>query len=109
MTFDPSALHPAVAAKGGLSSPSLGPSEQTYAETLTALVDSQRSREELVEAASVLNPLLDDQLALEAVAAKILKAAQGARDARSGMGCDLALDDLRLGLDDARAQLGQRS
>lgn len=108
MRLDERLLHPRVRAHPDhLSSP-----EHTYLDTLQALADSLRSSDEMAEAASVLNPLLDvrlaaaDATAYDEVAGRILKAAQGARDARSGMGVDLCLDYLRLSLDDARTLIG---
>lgn len=79
--------------------------ERVYRETLKALLDSQRSPEEMAEATAVLNAMLDVRAQLDEIAARILKAAQGARDARSGMGVDLCLDYLRLAYDDAKTMI----
>lgn len=115
MRLDRSLVHPAVLAKEGR----LDPAERVYLDTLEALRDSQRNAEEMREASDVLNPLLEARADLvargespteiDAIAEAALKAACGARDARSGMGCDLALDLLRLALDDARAAIVRES
>lgn len=103
MAPDPAPIHPA--ARNGPRTPA----ERVCLDTLQAPSDSQRMPDEMAEAVAVLNPLLDarakDPERTDAVAERIHKAAQGVRDARSGMACDLALDDLRLALDDARALL----
>ena len=107
MRLDPRYVRPEV-----LRNPDPSVAERTYLDTLQALADSLRSDGEMTEAAGVLGPMLDARLSphtppdlarrLDETSADILKAALGARDARSGMGVDLCLDLLRLGLDDAR-------
>ena len=104
MRLDPRLLHlPSLARKG------LAPHEQTYLDTLQALADSQRNPDEMREAADVLNALLDararaeDPASYDEIAGRLLKHARAVRDARSGMGCDLALDFLHLTYDEARA------
>ena len=104
MTLYPQLVHASVREHGARTN-----AERTYLETLQTLLDSQWSTVEMAEAATVLNPLLDARDAapeeVDALAARILKAAQAVRDARSGMACDLALDGLRLALDGAGALL----
>lgn len=99
---------------GALDDADLPPPERLYADTLRALADSLRSPDEMAEAASVLNPLLDARAAtedptrrsrLDEIAASAFKAAVGARDARSGMAVEICLDYLRLALDDGREAL----
>lgn len=97
----------------------LSPAEQIYAETMETLAGSLRSEAEMIEAASVLDPLLDahERLAatgdadtvarLDALSERILWAAKGVRSGKSGMAVDLCLDLLRLAYDDARAELGR--
>lgn len=122
MAFDPRRVHPSVLHRTGnvarLRTASLPKNDRVYADTLLALADSQRSPEEMSEAAAVLNPMLDarEQLArrgpievlerLDEIARRILLASEGARSATSGMGVDLSLDSLRMALDDARIELG---
>lgn len=108
MRLDPRYVRPEV-----LRNPDPSVAERTYLDTLQALADSLRSDGEMTEAAGVLGPMLDVRLSpelspdlarrLDEQAQEILKHARCARDARSGMGVDLCLDYLRLGLDDARA------
>ena len=110
MRVDPALLHPSV-----LGLPSLSTPERVYLDTLQALADSMRSPDEMAEGAAVLNPLFDarlaaeDPAALDAVAQRILKAAQGARDAHSGMAVELCLDLVRLAYGEAHESIAQAS
>ena len=114
--LDPALVHPAlgIGASIELRSGRWSGPMATYAATLTTLADSERMADEFAAALAVLNPLLDARLfgdgergtVLDARAGAILRCAEAVRDARSGMGCDLALSYLDLALDDARAELG---
>ena len=115
MPLDPKLVHPSLAGAasalvrhGDVGGLGLTEPQRIVAETIVALLGSARVPEEMAEYVAALNAALDasgsDGALLEPLRAA-RDAARSLESARSGMAGDLALDRLRLALDDARARI----